>query len=83
MSDEQTSITPFGHGTLKCGQCHHDCFFRNAIVGRLCQLPAGFPAGEVPSGAILADGNSDPVPDARTQARFTACRLALPAPQLD
>ena len=77
------TITLFVYGTLKRGFWNHDRFCRNAIDikpattwGRLYQLPAGYPALEVPESAILAHGAADPLADAATQAR-----LAAQAPQ--
>lgn len=73
------TITCFVYGTLKRGFWNHDRFCRNAIDiqpattwGRLYQLPAGYPALEVPESAILAHGTADPLADAATQARLAA-----------
>lgn len=69
----------FVYGTLKRGFWNHDRFCRNAIDiqpattwGRLYQLPAGYPALEVPESAILAHGTASPLADAATQARLAA-----------
>ena len=71
--------TCFVYGTLKRGFWNHDRFCRNAIDiqpvttwGRLYQLPAGYPALEVPESAILAHGTANPLADAATQARLAA-----------
>jgi len=73
------TITCFVYGTLKRGFWNHDRFCRNAIDirpattwGRLHQLPAGYPALEVPESAILAHGTADPFADAATQAHLAA-----------
>lgn len=73
------TITCFVYGTLKRGFWNHDRFCRNAIDirpattwSRLYQLPAGYPALEVPESAILAHGTADPLADAATQARLAA-----------
>ena len=73
------TITLFVYGTLKRGYWNHDRFCHNAIdiqpattLGRLYELPAGYPALEVPESAILAHGTADPLADAATQARLTA-----------
>lgn len=83
-------ITLFVYGTLKRGQWNHDRFCRQAvdvrpavIIGRLYQLPYGFPASEIPEAAILADGTGDPLADAGTQAVFDSRRLAMPKPEGD
>lgn len=81
------TITCFVYGTLKRGFWNHDRFCRNAIDirpattwGRLYQLPAGYPALEVPESTILAHGTADPLADAATQARLAA---TLPPPAAD
>lgn len=73
------TITLFVYGTLKRGFWNHDRFCRNAIDirpattwSRLYELPAGYPALEVPESAILAHGTADPLADAATQARLAA-----------
>jgi gamma-glutamylcyclotransferase (GGCT)/AIG2-like uncharacterized protein YtfP len=75
---QHPTITLFVYGTLKRGFWNHDRFCRNAIDirsastwGRLYQLPAGYPALEIPESAILAHGTANPFADAATQARFT------------
>ncbi len=85
MSSPNLHITLFVYGTLKRGQWNHDRFCRNAvdirpatIVGRLYQLPAGFPAVVIPEESILAHGTADPAADARTQAEFAERGVAMP-----
>jgi gamma-glutamylcyclotransferase (GGCT)/AIG2-like uncharacterized protein YtfP len=75
----------FVYGTLKRGQWNHDRFCGHAIdirpatiVGRLYDLPAGFPALEIPELAILATGTDDPLTDAVTQARLAERDLTMP-----
>ena len=82
-----STIILFVYGTLKRGFWNHDRFCRNAIDirpattwGRLYQLPAGYPALEVPDSAILAHGTADPLADATTQVRLAA---TLPPPAAD
>jgi gamma-glutamylcyclotransferase (GGCT)/AIG2-like uncharacterized protein YtfP len=59
--------------------CSHATDVRPAtIVGRLYQLPAGFPAVVIPEEAILAHGTADPLADARTQAEFAARGATVP-----
>ncbi len=79
------TISVLVYGTLKRGQWNHDRFCRHAIdirpattVGRLYDLPAGFPALEVPDAAILAVGTGDPLADAETQARVAPRGLVIP-----
>lgn len=85
MSSPNLHITLFVYGTLKRGQWNHDRFCRNAvdvrlatIVGRLYELPAGFPAVVIPEKTILAHGSADPLADARTQAELTDRGVAMP-----
>jgi gamma-glutamylcyclotransferase (GGCT)/AIG2-like uncharacterized protein YtfP len=82
--------TLFVYGTLKRGQWNHDRFCRNAvdirpatIVGRLYQLPAGFPAVVIPEESILAHGTASPLADARTQAGVAERGVAMPEVQGD
>lgn len=79
------TISVLVYGTLKRGQWNHDRFCRHALdirpattVGRLYDLPAGFPALEIPQYAILAAGTGDPLADAETQARIAARDLVMP-----
>ncbi|MBT4814664.1 MAG: gamma-glutamylcyclotransferase [Lentisphaerae bacterium] len=85
MSSPTPHITLFVYGTLKRGQWNHDRFCRNAvdirpatIVGRLYQLPAGFPAVVIPEETILAHGTANPLADARTQAELAERGVAMP-----
>lgn len=79
------TISLLVYGTLKRGQWNHDRFCRHAIdmrpattVGRLYDLPAGFPALEIPEAAILAAGTGDPLADAERQARWAERDLVMP-----
>jgi gamma-glutamylcyclotransferase (GGCT)/AIG2-like uncharacterized protein YtfP len=61
------------------GGCRHARDIRPATtVGRLYDLPAGFPALEVPEEAILAIGTGDPLADAEAQTRFAVRDLVMP-----
>lgn len=71
---EPPPIRLFVYGTLKRGYWNFERYCRNAVDiqpatvwGRLYQLPAGYPAIEVPETTILAHGTDDPVADAITQ----------------
>jgi gamma-glutamylcyclotransferase (GGCT)/AIG2-like uncharacterized protein YtfP len=64
----------FVYGTLKRGYWNHDRFCSQAVSiepattwGRLCHLPAGYPAIEVPPESILAEGTADPIADTSLQ----------------
>lgn len=64
----------FVYGTLKRGQRNHDNYCRDAAailpattVGRLFDLPFGFPGIRVPDSAIHATGSPDYLADAREQ----------------
>lgn len=77
--DTALIATLFVYGTLKRGFWNHDRFCQSAIDiqpattwGRLYQLPAGYPALEVPESAILAHGTADPLTDAARQAHLAA-----------
>ena len=79
------TISVLVYGTLKRGQWNHGRFCRNAvdirsatIIGRLYQLPAGYPAVVIPEESILAHGTADPLADARTQAEFAARGVTMP-----
>ena len=68
-------LTLFVYGTLKRGFRNHQAFcrgfveFREATVrGRLYEGP-GYPILKVPEADILAQGTTDPLADAATQAR--------------
>ena len=72
-----TMLKLFVYGTLKRGCRNHHAFcrgfveVREAIVrGRLYEGP-GYPILEVPEGDILAQGTTDPLADAATQARLS------------
>lgn len=83
-TNQTQSATPcittlFVYGTLKSGQWNHDRYCHGAIriesstvIGRLYQLPQGYPALVIPEVHILAQGTADPLADAVTQARFAA-----------
>lgn len=71
-------ITLFVYGTLKTGYWNFERYCRNAVNikpatvwGRLWQLPAGYPAIEVPEASILAYGTGDPLKDAVVQKQFS------------
>ena len=81
----EETITLMVYGTLKRGQWNHDRFCRNAIdirpatiIGRLYELPAGYPAVVIPEESILAHGTDDPVVDARVQAGFAGHGVTMP-----
>lgn len=72
-------ITAFVYGTLKSGQRNHERYCRGAIriepatvIGRLYQLPQGYPALVISEEDILAQGTADPLADAANQSRFAA-----------
>ena len=74
MKNNDSHLRLFVYGTLKKGFWNFDRFCTRAISiepatiwGRLYQLPAGFPALEVPESSILATGTADPLADTRTQ----------------
>ena len=67
----------FVYGTLKRGFWNHDAFCRGfmevreaTVRGRLYEGP-GYPILEVPEADILAQGSTDPLADAATQARLS------------
>lgn len=87
---EQAAGLAEGRHCRRQGATNHDRFCRNAIdirpastVGRLYDLPAGFPALEIPDAAILAIGTGDPLADAETQSRITARDLVMPEAEGD
>lgn len=89
-TDTQLPMTLFVYGTLKRGYWNHDRYCRNAIdirpattCGRMYQLPAGYPALEIPESHILAHGTDDPIADAQTQARLAATPLTFTRPTGD
>ena len=51
--------------------------------GRLYQLPAGFPALEVPESSVLATGTTDPLADTRTQNTIELPENAMTQPEGD
>jgi len=66
------------------GGCRHALDIRPATtVGHLYDLPAGFPALEVPEAAILAVGTGDPLADGETQARVAPRDLVMPEAEGD
>jgi gamma-glutamylcyclotransferase (GGCT)/AIG2-like uncharacterized protein YtfP len=80
----------FVYGTLKKGFWNFDRFCTRAVRiepattwGRLYQLPAGFPALEVPESSILATGTADPLADTRTQNTIELAENAMPRPEGD
>jgi len=82
---EQSRGLAEGRHCRRQGATNHDRFCRRAIdirpattVGRLYDLPAGFPALEIPDAAVLAVGTGDPLADAETQARIAARDLVMP-----
>ena len=81
------TIRLFVYGTLNKGYRNHDRFCRSAIEiqsattwGRLYELPAGYPALEVPKSAILAHGTSDPLADADVQMQMDSSKLNFNRP---
>lgn len=83
-------ITLFVYGTLKTGYWNFERYCRNAVNikpatvwGRLWQLPAGYPAIEVPEASILAHGTDGPVADALTQERLADTFADLCKPEGD
>ena len=80
----------FVYGTLQRGHHNHArcCAPHWPVVpatvwGRLYALPAGFPALELPPGAVLAHGSDDPVQDAEVQAQWPAVRGCRPTGDWD
>ncbi len=68
MKNNDNQLRLFVYGTLKKGFWNFDRFCTRAISiepattwGRLYQLPAGFPALEVPERSIIATGIADPL----------------------
>src|SRR5277367_464417 len=67
-------ISVFVYGTLKRGQRNHGRYCQGAVsieparaLGRLYQLPQGYPMLDVPPASLLAVGSTDAVADARRQ----------------
>jgi len=90
MKNNDSHLRLFVYGTLKKGFWNFDRFCTRAISiepatiwGRLYQLPAGFPALEVPESSILATGTADPLADTRTQNIIELPENAMPRPEGD
>lgn len=90
MKNNDNHLRLFVYGTLKKGFWNHDRFCTRAISiepattwGRLYQLPAGFPALEVPESSILATGTADPLADTRTQNTIELPENAMTRPEGD
>lgn len=67
----------FVYGTLQRGWWNHPRYCAGyleareaTVLGRLYQLPQGYPMVRVPEEAVLAGGTASPRDDAATQARF-------------
>lgn len=83
-------ISLFVYGTLKKGGRNHERFCRNAtgiqgakIWGHLYDLPAGYPALEVPENTVLANGTRNPLVDAETQKAIDISKFAFNRPKGD
>ena len=90
MKNNDNHLRLFVYGTLKKGFWNFDRFCTRAIIiepattwGRLYQLPAGFPALEVPESSILATGTADPLADTRTQNTIQLPENGMPRPEGD
>lgn len=90
MKNNDNHLRLFVYGTLKKGFWNHDRFCTRAISiepattwGRLYQLPAGFPALEVPESCIPATGTADPLADTRTQNAIQLPENAMTRPEGD
>ena len=90
MKNNDSHLRLFVYGTLKKGFWNHDRFCTRAISiepattwGRLYQLPAGFPALEVPESSILATGTADPLADTRTQNTIELAENVMTRPEGD
>lgn len=90
MKNNDNHLRLFVYGTLKKGFWNFDRFCTRAISiepattwGRLYQLPAGFPALEVPESSILATGTADPLADTRTQDTIQLPENAMNRPEGD
>jgi gamma-glutamylcyclotransferase (GGCT)/AIG2-like uncharacterized protein YtfP len=82
---EQAAGLAEGRHCRRQGATFHDRLCRHAIdirpattIGRLYDLPAGFPALEIPEETVLAVGTGDPLADAETQAEFAVRELVIP-----
>lgn len=90
MKNNDNHLRLFVYGTLKKGFWNFDRFCTRAISiepattwGRLYQLPAGFPALEVPESSVLATGTADPLADTRTQNTIELPENAMARPEGD
>jgi len=90
MKNNDNHLRLFVYGTLKKGFWNHDRFCTRAISidpattwGRLYQLPAVFPALEVPESCIPATGTADPLADTRTQNAIQLPENAMTRPEGD
>lgn len=90
MKNNDSHLQLFVYGNLKKGFWNFDRFCTRAISiepatiwGRLYQLPAGFPALEVPESSILATGTTDPLADTRTQNTIQLPENAIRQPEGD
>ena len=90
MKNNDNHLRLFVYGTLKKGFWNFDRFCTRAISiepatiwGRLYQLPAGFPALEVPESSILVTGTADPLADTRTQNTIELAENAMTRPEGD
>ena len=90
MKNNDNHLRLFVYGTLKKGFWNFDRFCTLTISieiattwGRLYQLPAGFPALEVPESSILATGTDDPLADTRTQNTTELPENAMARPEGD
>ena len=73
----------FPTGTGASGY-RYSCSIEPATTwGRLYQLPAGFPALEVPESSVLATGTADPLADTRTQNAIQLPENAMTRPKGD
>ncbi len=90
MKNNDNHLRLFVYGTLKKGFWNFDRFCTWAVSiepattwGRLYQLPAGFPALEVPESSVLATGTADPLADTRTQNTVELPENAMTRPEGD
>jgi len=90
MKNNDNHLRLFVYGTLKKGFWNFDRFCTRAISiepattwGRLYQLPAGFPALEVPESGVLVTGTADPLADTRTQNTIELPENAMNRPEGD
>jgi gamma-glutamylcyclotransferase (GGCT)/AIG2-like uncharacterized protein YtfP len=90
MKNNDNHLRLFVYGTLKKGFWNFDRFCTRVTSiepattwGRLYQLPAGFPALEVPESSIPATGTADPLADTRTQNAIQLPENAMTQPEGD